>query len=167
VAVAGGTFTSVAEAATDVQVERLAEASATATAEINALLPQLKPSWGAIGRTDLAEVLSSPTRVYVARVDGVIVGLTLLVPHRHFGGLRFHVEDVVVGAEHRRRGIARRLLATAMADAPPETASFDVRYHRRRAGAHQLYSDLGFVASDTTVFRRVAAGADESGAPAT
>ena len=99
---------------------------------------------------------ASPTRVYVARAGDVIVGLTLMAPHRHFGGLRFHVEDVVVAAAHRRRGIGRQLLETAVADVPPETVSFDLRSHRVRAAAHGLASDLGFVASDTTVFRRPA-----------
>lgn len=121
--------------------------------DINALLPQLKPSWGAITARDLSELLSSPTRVYVARVDGTIVGLTLMVPHRHFAGLRYHVEDVVVSAGHRRCGIARRLLEAAMADAPPETISFDLRSHHARQPAHRLYLSLGFEASDTTVFR--------------
>jgi GNAT superfamily N-acetyltransferase len=138
----------------DVRVEHLTEPSPDAVADINLLLPQLKPSWSAISIAELAAVLESPTRVYVARVLGRIVGLTLIVPHRHFGGLRHHVEDVVVDQDHRRRGIARRLIESAIADAPEEVASFDLRSHRVRAGAHELYSGLGFVASDTTVFRR-------------
>jgi GNAT superfamily N-acetyltransferase len=137
-----------------VVVERLTSASDAAATDINALLPQFKPSWPPITRATLAEVVSSPTRVYVARVDGTIVGLTLLVPHRHFGGLRHHVEDVVVDAAHRRRGIARRLLEAAMADAPAQTVSFDLRSHRSREAAHHLYLGLGFEPSDTTVFRR-------------
>jgi GNAT superfamily N-acetyltransferase len=139
------------------RVERLTSASDAAVAGINALLPQFKPSWAPITRATLAEVVSSPTRVYVARVDGAIVGLTLLVPHRHFGGLRHHLEDVVVDAAHRRRGIARRLLEAAMADAPPQTVSFDLRSHRSREAGHQLYLGLGFEPSETTVFRRPAA----------
>jgi ribosomal protein S18 acetylase RimI-like enzyme len=149
----GATFVGVVEAA-PVVVERLTEASEAAAADINGLLPQLKPSWDPVTRATLADVLSSPTRVYVARVGGTIVGLTLLVPHRHFGGLRHHLEDVVVDAAHRRRGIARRLLDAAMADAPPQTVSFDLRSHRSREAAHRLYVGLGFVPSDTTVFRR-------------
>jgi GNAT superfamily N-acetyltransferase len=143
-------------------VGRLTEASEAAVVDINALLPQLKPSWGAITVENLTDLLSSPTRVYVARVDGTIVGLTLMVPHRHFPGLRYHVEDVVVSAEHRRSGIARRLLEAAMADAPAETISFDLRSHYVRKAAHQLYLSLGFDASDTTVFRRPANPAEST-----
>jgi len=146
-----------------VVVERLTEASDAAVADINALLPQIKPAWNAITFETLTDVLSSPTRVYVARLRGTIVGLTLMVPHRHFAGLRHHVEDVVVSAQHRRRGIARRLLQAAMADAPPSTISFDLRSHRSRQAAHQLYLGLGFEASDTTVFRRLADPAHSTG----
>jgi ribosomal protein S18 acetylase RimI-like enzyme len=150
----GATFDRVTDAATTVVVERLTEASEASVADINALLPQLKSSWDAITVGSLDDVLSSATRVYVARVAGAIVGLTLMVPHRHFAGLRFHVEDVVVSAEHRRSGIARRLLEVAMADVPAETISFDLRSHHSREAARGLYESLGFEASDTTVFRR-------------
>ena len=140
-------------------IERLLASSPDAVDEINVLLRQLKPAWRAVGLVDLEEVLASPTRVYVARAGEPIVGLALMVPHRHFGGLRFHVEDVVVDEGHRRRGIATRLLEAAIADAPAETASFDLRSHRVRAAAHGLYDRLGFVPSDTTVFRRMGSAA--------
>jgi hypothetical protein len=39
---------------------------------------------------------------------------------------------------------------------PDEVACFDLRSHPLRAAAHQLYWRLGFAASDTTVFRRIA-----------
>jgi len=68
--------------------------------------------------------------------------------------LRCHVEDVVVDSGFRRQGIARELLRTAIADAPAEVISFDLRSHRSREAAHNLYSSMGFTASDTTVFRR-------------
>ena len=77
-----------------VTIERLIEASATDVDDINVLLRELKPAWPAINLVDLEAVLASPSRVDVARLEGMIVGLTLLVPHRHFGWLRCHVEDV-------------------------------------------------------------------------
>src|SRR5262249_50973502 len=132
-----------------VTIERLTASSPDAVEQINVLLPQLKASWPPITASDLADLLASPTRVYVARSGGVIVGLTLLVPHRHVPGLRFHVEDVVVDADYRGNGIAQRLLETAMAEAPGETISFDLRSHHTREAAHRLYLRLGFEPSDT------------------
>ena len=54
----------------------------------------------------------------------------------------------------RQRGIARELLTAAVADAPSEVISFDLRSHRFRQAAHRLYTSLGFEATDTTVFRK-------------
>jgi ribosomal protein S18 acetylase RimI-like enzyme len=137
-----------------VLVARLTTSSPRVVDEINVLTPQLKPSWEPITADGLAAVLESPTRIYVARVDDAIVGIALLVPHQHLPGLRFHIEDVVVDTKYRRRGIARKLLTTAMDDAPSGTISFDLRSHGSREGAHDLYLGLGFEPSGTTVFRR-------------
>jgi ribosomal protein S18 acetylase RimI-like enzyme len=137
-------------------VGRLTANSARVVQQINVLTTQLKPSWAPITAKGLAAVLASPTRVYVARADDTIVGIVLLVPHQHLPGLRCHIEDVVVDERYRRRGIARELLTTAMREAPVETISFDLRSHRTREGAHDLYLRLGFEPSGTTVFRRIA-----------
>jgi hypothetical protein len=51
----------------------------------------------------------------------------------------------------------------AMAEAPPDVLSFDLRSHRIRRPAHDLYVSLGFEVSDTTVFRRVARPRSVSG----
>jgi ribosomal protein S18 acetylase RimI-like enzyme len=138
----------------EIEVSRLTRATPEALDQINALIPQFKPGWDRVTLDDLATLVESPTRVYVACCDGTIVGMTLLVPHRHLPGLRYHIEDVVVDATHRRSGIARRLLTTAMADAPGDVLSFDLRSHHSRRGAHALYAGLGFEPSETTVLRR-------------
>jgi ribosomal protein S18 acetylase RimI-like enzyme len=137
-----------------IEVARITTVTGDEVEQINALIPQLKPAWNPISAQDLELLLESPTRVYVARVEDAIVGLCLLVPHRHIPGLRYHVEDVVVDEAFRRNGIARTLLSTAMADAPGEVLSFDLRSHEARRGAHSLYLELGFEPSGTTVFRR-------------
>jgi ribosomal protein S18 acetylase RimI-like enzyme len=147
-----------------IDVSRLTETSPEVVEQLNRLTPQLKPDWDPITIASLASLLESPTRIYVARVDHVIVGVTLLVPHHHLPGLRCHIEDVVVDQGFRQRGIARALLATAMAEAPNEVISFDLRSHRTRRAAHDLYQSLGFEASDTTVFRRVVQASVAAGA---
>src|SRR5262245_8073441 len=69
-------------------VERLSEFDAEAVADLNALIPQLKPDWRELTATQLETLIASESRVYVARCDGRIVGLTVMVPHRHLPGLR-------------------------------------------------------------------------------
>jgi ribosomal protein S18 acetylase RimI-like enzyme len=142
----------------DVEVSRLVDVSDADVTQINALIPQLKPGWDPVTRESVLELLASPSRLYVGRLGGEIVAFTVMVPHRHLPGLRVHIEDVVVDARHRRRGIARELLETAMEDAPAHTRSFDLRSHRDRQAAHALYRSLGFEPSDTTVFRRAGDG---------
>jgi len=137
-----------------IAISRLSESTTAVVDQLNVLVPQLKSSWDPITTAGLASVIESPTQVYVARRENVIVGLALLVPHRHLPGLRYHIEDVVVDKPFRRLGIARRLLTTAMDNAPADVISFDLRSHRIRQAAHSLYVDLGFETSDTTVFRK-------------
>jgi ribosomal protein S18 acetylase RimI-like enzyme len=144
-------FTTVPTVVTEVR--RLAESTPEVVAQINRLIPQLKPAWDPVTVPGVARLLDSPTRVYVAVRDEVVVGLLLLVPHRHLPGVRFHVEDVVVDRGHRRQGIARALLETAMGDTPDDVLPFDLRSHRTRQAARALYLGLGFEPSDTTVFR--------------
>jgi GNAT superfamily N-acetyltransferase len=137
----------------EIVVERLIQSTRQVVDRINVLIPQLKPAWDPVDAAGLARLLASPTRVYVARCNGTIVGMAAFVPHRHLPGLRYHVEDVVVDEAHRRQGIARALLTAGMRDAPDDVLSFDLRSHPARGAAHALYLDLGFAPSDTTVFR--------------
>jgi phosphinothricin acetyltransferase len=145
------------------EIERLSATDAAAVADLNVLIPQLKPSWQQLTDTRLAALLASESLVFVARHLGRIVGLTVMVPHHHLPGLRYHVEDVVVAAEHRGLGLGRRLLEVAMAQVPGPVMSFDLRSHASRTSAYHLYASLGFRRSDTTVYR-LELGAFESDA---
>src|SRR5262245_55747046 len=82
-------------------IERLVVLDDSVRDDVNALIAQLKPSWAPITNGGLTALIASESRVYVGRRDGRIVGLTVMVPHRHLPGLRYHIEDVVVAQEHR------------------------------------------------------------------
>jgi GNAT superfamily N-acetyltransferase len=138
-------------------VERLTEFNAPTVADLNRLIPQLKPDWTQLTAAQLEALIASESRVYVARHDGRIVGLTVMVPHRHLPGLRYHIEDVVVAHEYRGAGLGRRLLEFAMGDVPGPVISFDLPSPATREHAHRLYTSLGYRPSDTTVFRLEAA----------
>ncbi|CAN5405592.1 hypothetical protein BH18ACT1_BH18ACT1_09320 [soil metagenome] len=135
------------------EIKHLVAADGPTVADVNVLIPQLKPGWEPVAEAGLADLLASGSHVYVARHGDRIVGLTVMVPHRHVPGLRYHVEDVVIAEEHRGAGLGRRSLEFAMQDVPGPVLSFDLRSHASRTHARRLYTSLGFRSSDTTVFR--------------
>jgi GNAT superfamily N-acetyltransferase len=135
------------------EIEQLVDVDGATVVDVNRLIPQLKPAWDPVTEERLAELIDSESRVYVVRHGRRIVGLTVMVPHRHLPGLRYHVEDVVIAEEHRNNGLGRKLLDFAMQDVPGPVRSFDLRSHAVRTDAHRLYTSLGFQPSDTTVFR--------------
>jgi hypothetical protein len=82
--------------------ERLTLVDAAVVADLNRLTPQqarLGPGDG----PGLSALVASESQVYVVRHDGRIIGLTVMVPHRHLPGLRYHVEDVVIARTPRPR----------------------------------------------------------------
>jgi len=90
--------------------------------------------------------------IYLAEQDAEPVGTAtvLLMPHLTYDcSPTAFVEAVVVTPAHRRRGIARRLLARALDDAR-EAGCLKVQLlsHKRHVGdgAHRLYESAGFTA---------------------
>lgn len=88
--------------------------------------------------------------VYVAEVDGVLVGTAtaMTMPNVTYGcAPTVFVEAVVVLPEHRRRGIARSMMRTILADARRGGCNkVQLLSHKRHAhdGAHRLYASVGF-----------------------
>ncbi|MGN8552107.1 UNVERIFIED_CONTAM: GNAT family N-acetyltransferase [Microbacterium sp. SLM126] len=90
----------------------------------------------------------------VARYDGQIVGMATLVVVPLPSGIRGHVEDVVVDASMRGRGIARRLLETVTSMAVERgLRTLDLTSRPARESALRLYEAAGFVRRDTAVLR--------------
>jgi ribosomal protein S18 acetylase RimI-like enzyme len=136
------------EAATDV-TDELVEA-------ISRLLPQLSSSSPPPGRVELAQVVGSPAAtLLVARAPGgAIVGTLTLVVFRIPSGVRAWIEDVVVDATARGRGVGEALSEEALRRAAAAGAkSVDLTSRPSREAANRLYRRLGFEARDTNVYR--------------
>ena len=139
---------------TDAVIERLTEATPEAAEQISAILPQLTPRQEGIDTERLALVLAGPGAVYVARVDGVIVGMIQRVDVHHIVRTKSWIEDFVVDEAHRGQGIASKLLETAIAGAPTEAASINLTSKQARTESHRVYSKFGFELRDgDTVWR--------------
>jgi ribosomal protein S18 acetylase RimI-like enzyme len=119
------------------------------------LLPQLSSSAPALTDDDLAEIATSPaTLLFVARVDGKIVGSLTLVLFRLPTGMRAWIEDVVVDDAARGQGVGEALNRAALAAASERgSRTVDLTSRPSRQAANRLYQRLGFVARDTTVYR--------------
>jgi ribosomal protein S18 acetylase RimI-like enzyme len=118
------------------------------------LIPQLSSS-SPPTRDLLTDLVGSPmTVLFVARVDGVILGSLTLVFYRIPTGLKAVIEDVVVDAEARGRGVGEQL-STAALDEARRRGAKDVSLSSRpsREAANRLYLRLGFVARDTNMYR--------------
>ena len=92
--------------------------------------------------------------VFLARIDGEILGCLTLAFYRIPTGLKAWIEDVVVDEAARGRGVGALLNVAALEEARRRGAK-DVSLTSRpaREVANRLYVRLGFVARDTNVYR--------------
>jgi len=121
------------------------------------LIPQLSKSNPPPTAEALADMIASPASVvFIARLDGEIVGSLTLVAFRIPTGLRTMVEDVVVDEAARGTGVAVALTEAAMNEARRLGAStIDLTSRPSRVAANKLYQRIGFVQRDTNVYRYV------------
>lgn len=119
------------------------------------LIPQLSSSSPAPTRDQLAAIVEDPFSVlYVARLDGDIVGSLTLAMYQIPTGLKAWIEDVVVDGTVRGRGVGEALSAAALDEARRRGAK-DVSLTSRpfRESANRLYQRLGFQPYETNVYR--------------
>jgi len=138
----------------DAVIERLTEVSVQAVEQIGGLLTQLTTSAEMLTPERLGRVLAMPGGVYVARVQGRIVGTVQRVDVSHSVRTKCWIEDFVVDEAFRGQGIATRLLETAIAEAPAEAGSINLTSNLTRVSSHRVYARLGFkMRDDTTLWR--------------
>ena len=97
---------------------------------------------------------SDDTVLFVARVDGVILGSLTLAFYRIPTGTKAWIEDVVVDTDARGHGVGELLSRAALDEARARGAK-DVSLTSRpsREAANRLYQRIGFEPRDTNVYR--------------
>ena len=102
-----------------------------------------------------AMVESSATTLLLARAgDGRIVGMLALVVFRIPTGVRAWIEDVVVDADFRGKGLGEALTKRALDLALSRGArTVELTSRPNRVAANQLYRKLGFEVRGTNVYR--------------
>jgi ribosomal protein S18 acetylase RimI-like enzyme len=137
-----------------VRIEPVREITDEVSAGMAALLPQLSGS----ARFD-ADLLAALIRhdasdLFLARLDGGIVGAITLVTYPIPTGLRAHIDDVVVDGRARGHGIGRLLVEHALQEARRRGArTVDLSSRPSREAAIRLYTRLGFVRRDSNLYR--------------
>lgn len=121
---------------------------------IQRLLPQLSQS-ATFDEGRVLAMLSHPgADLFVARIDGQVVGMATLASFPLPTGWRGHVDDVVVDDAHRGEGIARKLLEAIIRIAEQRTLrTLDLTSRPSRSAAIALYESVGFVSRDSTLMR--------------
>lgn len=138
-----------------VEIRRITQVSDALEEAFARLMPQLSPRLGAPSREVLRRVAGSETGELLAAVAGErIVGVLTLAWYDAPSGRKAWIEDVVVDAATRGRGIGEALVREAMALARREgVARVMLTSNATRRASHRLYERMGFVRYETDCFR--------------
>lgn len=126
------------------------------TAEINRLLAQLSPGrqpWQTEGlRTLLKE--EALCLLALSNAEGRLTGMASLLTTPQLTGRKGHVEDVVVDAVHRGKGLGKRLMANTLAHAAAAgIQSLELTSRPARKAANALYRKMGFTLRETNTYQ--------------
>jgi ribosomal protein S18 acetylase RimI-like enzyme len=119
------------------------------------LIPQLSSSSSPPTAEQLSEIVDAADSVlFVARMDGRIVGCLTLALYRIPTGLKAWIEDVVVDGEARGNGIGEALSRAAVDEAARRGAKHvSLTSRASRDAANRLYRAIGFEQYETNVYR--------------
>lgn len=120
------------------------------------LIPQLSETARIPDKQTLLKVVgSNTTRLFVAEENGKIVGTSSLVIYEIPAIRKAWIEDVVVDASVRGRGVAAALIQHILEYAKEEgLEKVDLTSSIHRKAAYRLYEKLGFEQRESTVFRK-------------
>lgn len=138
-----------------VEVEAVQHVTGELVDAARRLLPQLSSSAALLSADDLIRITGhQATTLFIARSQGVIVGMLTLVTFPLPSGLRARIEDVVVDQDARGQGVGTALTMAALGLAQRQGArSIDLTSRASRVAANHLYQRLGFRLRDSNVYR--------------
>lgn len=138
---------------------RICEAHELSEALIEAfarLLPQLSERLETPDREAVARIVAAPAvrQLTAVTAEGRIVGLLSVAFYDVPSGRKAWIEDVVVDAAVRGRGVGEALVRAALDAAREEGAArVMLTSNAARQAAHRLYERMGFVRYETDCFR--------------
>lgn len=155
--VSGGVYLSYRhnELMTQVEISVLVEADAGTVEVLGQLLAQVSSSDLVLHADRVREVLRTPsTSILVARLDGKIVGMALLLTLTTLARTTGYVEEVVVDQAARGQHVSTALMTALLDLAASKGIEFvDLTSRPARRVANGLYQSLGFKLRETNCYR--------------
>ena len=135
----------------------MTEATPEVHASLARLLPQLNATLPVPDMERLRRLIADPdVALLVARDGDEIVGTTTVIVYTTPFWIKARLDEVVVDARARGKGIGEALVKAALdmgRDRGAQVAELQSGRGPRRAAAHRLYERLGFKIRDTDVMR--------------
>lgn len=140
-----------------VEVEEVRQPTAELHEALNRLLPQLNPRLELPAMERLERLVEDPAvTLLVAREGGRIVATTAVVVYTTPFWIKARLDEVVVDADARGRGVGEAIVRAALDVARRKGAQIAELQSGRgpaRAAAHRLYRRIGFEVRDSDIFR--------------
>jgi ribosomal protein S18 acetylase RimI-like enzyme len=138
-----------------VDVSALTHADATTVEVLSQLLAQVSSNSAPLTSDRLQSVLQTPsTSILVARLDGKIVGMALLLTLTTLARTTGYAEEVVVDEAARGQHVSTALMTALLDVAVTKGMEFvDLTSRPSRKVANGLYQSLGFKLRETNSYR--------------
>lgn len=141
----------------DIVIEEAKQYSPQLAASLRILAAQLGANYQELTDDDVRELLTRPGQhLFIARDTKTdhIAGMAFLVVYRIPYVRKAYMDDLVVDASYRKRGIAKRLLQAVIDCARDNGAAYiDFTSGAARAGGNTFYEKAGCSKRDTNVYR--------------
>jgi GNAT superfamily N-acetyltransferase len=142
-----------------IRVEVVTEATPELQAALERLLPQLNPSLPVPDMDRLRRLVADPAVSLLLAWDGEqIAGTTTVIVYTTPFWIKARLDEVVVDASARRKGVGEALVKAALEigrERGAQVAELQSGRGPAREAAHRLYLRLGFKIRDSDVLRIV------------
>jgi ribosomal protein S18 acetylase RimI-like enzyme len=135
------------------EITRVVEVTDEISDAFQYLVPQLSASSQIPSQAQLQEIADNDS-LFIARIEGKILGSLTLVIFRIPTGIRAWIEDVVVDEAARGKGIGEALTRVALERAAELGArTVDLTSRPSREAANRLYQRVGFKLRESNLYR--------------
>jgi GNAT superfamily N-acetyltransferase len=142
-----------------VRIETVSNATPDLHAALARLLPQLNPALPVPDMARLEQLIADPdVTLLIARDGDQVVGTTTVIVYTTPFWIKARLDEVVVDAEARGKGVGEALVKAALdvgREKGAQVAELQSGRGPNRDAAHRLYERIGFKIRDSDVMRIV------------